>query len=338
MKHGFFYGLGEAIIPVKIRHHLKKYILKIGKFEVPYSFYGELFIITIISAIAIYSLMVFANLSTANPVFLILGSFVSLIIIESGLVMLAVLGLWLSYEFIIFKRTQKIEEVLPDFLEEVSVNLRAGMSFDKALWNSIQPEFGILEKEIEIVAKKVMAGGDTEEALKEFSAKYNSALLQESMDMIIIGLRYGGNIAELIDKIVENVKDAYYLKKELVASVTSYIIFIAITAVVISPILFALSFNLMQIIQGLGEKLAVTSSYSSLPFSLSYKSINPEDFVTFSKIAVVIIAFVSGMIIADLREGSIKAGIKYVLLFGPISYLIYVVMLGIFTALFGVLV
>lgn len=338
MRHGLFFGLGEAIIPEQFRRKIKKYLAKTGRYEVPFSYYGELFVLSIIISIGIYAFFIFNILKGANPVFMALGSFISLSIIEFAFVIVIMLSLWLYYEFIIFQRTQKIEDVLPDFLEEVSVNLRAGMSFDKALWNSIQPEFGILEKEIEIVAKKVMAGNDTEQALKEFANKYSSALLQESMDMIIIGLKYGGNISELIDKIVENVKDAYYLKKELIASVTSYIIFIGMTAVVISPVLFALSFNLMQIIQGLGEKLAVTSSFSSLPFNLSYKSMDPEDFVLFSKAAVVIISLIAGMIIADLREGSIKAGIKYVLLFGPISYFIYIVMLNIFTALFGVLV
>ena len=76
------------------------------------------------------------------------------------------------------------------------------------------------------------------------------------MDMIIIGLKSGGNIADIIDKIVKNVKDAHFLNKELIASVTSYVIFIGVVAVIISPILFALSFNMMQIIQSLGEKLA----------------------------------------------------------------------------------
>jgi pilus assembly protein TadC len=261
---------------------------------------------------------------------------ISLIGVQIGLFIGFFFVTWMYYELIIFRRTTEIETVLPDFLQEVSVNVRAGMSFDKALWNSVEPEFGVLEKEIENVAKKVMTGEDTEVALKEFSEKYNSTLLQESMDMIIVGLRSGGNISELIDKIVENVKAAYFLKRELLASVTAYIIFITIVAVIISPILFALSFNLMEIIQGLGEKLT-SVTYEGIP-SFDFKAIDSSDFVTFSKIAVIIIAGVAGMIIADLREGSIRAGLKYLVIFIPISYVVYVVMLSILTGVFGVLV
>lgn len=331
----FLVNFGKSILPEKIRPHIREYLKKTGEYDVPYSKYSLVFLLSLILTIASYFFLVFPSLITSNPVFLVLMSFVALTVVELVFIIVIFFCFWTYYEFLIFRRTRKIEEVLPDFLEEVSVNLRAGMSFDKSLWNSVQPEFGVLEKEIEIVAKKVMAGQDTEEALKEFANMYNSTLLQESMDMIVIGLKSGGNISDIIDKIVKNVKDAHYLNQELIASVTSYIIFIAVVAVVISPILFALSFNMMQIIQSLGEKLNSGVSAGMVSISFGENKVDPKDFILFSKIAVIIIAGMSSVIIADLREGSIKAGLKYVFLFIPISYLIYVVMLKVITGMFG---
>lgn len=331
-------NIGETVIPKKIKLKLKKYILKTGSADVPYSLYGAVFVASLILTLIIYIRYIFPGLKTAGLILIIIGSLLIYVILALLIAILTGLCFWFYYELIIFKRTMQIEEVLPDFLQEVSINLRAGMSFDKALWNSIEPEFGVLEKEIEIVAKKVMAGEDTEQALKEFSEKYKSILLQESLDMIIVGLRSGGSISDLIDKIVENVNDASYLRKELIASVTSYVIFISITAIIISPTLFALSYNLMQIVQSLGEKLTTSAAYGILPIGMGYKSINPRDFVFFSKLSVIIIAGISSMIIADLREGSIKAGLKYLFIFIPVSYLVYVGMLELFLGIFGILV
>jgi len=328
-----FSRLGKNIMPEKFRKNIKKYLEKTGIYKVPYSKYGSLFVFSILISIAIFYFSFFKSLNTAEPILLVIFTFLILTLTELSLVVAGIFMLWMYYEFVIFNRTREIEQVLPDFLEEVSVNLRSGMSFDKALWNSIEPQFGVLEKEIEIVAKKVMTGYDTEEALKEFSKKYNSTLLQESMDMIVVGLKSGGNVAELIDKIVKNVKDAYYLNKELIASVTSYVIFISMIAIVISPILFALSFNLMQVIQSLGEKMTTSSSYGMIAINFDNK-LDPNDFILFSKIAIIIISSMSSIIIADLREGSIKAGLKYILLFLPVSYFIYVVMLALFTRIF----
>jgi pilus assembly protein TadC len=337
MKKDLFYDLGKSILPENIRVKIRAYLSKTGAYEVPFSLYGKVFVLSMLLTIIAYFLFVLPKIQSSNTFFLIISSFIMLTIVEFIFIALLFFSFWTHYEFVIFRRTLRIEEVLPDFLEEVSTNLRAGMSFDKALWNSVEPEFDVLEREIEIVAKKVMAGEDTEKALKDFADKYNSTLLQESMDMIIIGLKSGGNISDLIDRIVDNVKQASYLRKELIASVTSFIIFIAAVAVVISPILFALSFNLMQIIQGLGEKLT-SGSNLSLPFKVGAKSINPEDFILFSKIAVIIISSVASIIIADLREGSIKAGIKYLFIFIPSAFIIYIVSLQLFTGVFGVLV
>ena len=331
----FLENFGKSILPQKVRINIRNYLRRIGSSQVPYSLYSLVFFLSIILTVIAYFFLVFPAIKTSNPVFLVFMSFLALTFVELILITVVFFSFWTYYEFLIFKRTRMIENVLPDFLEDVSVNLRAGMSFDKSLWNSIRPEFGVLEKEIETVAKKVMAGQDTEQALKDFADKYDSTLLHESMDMIIIALKSGGNIADIIDKIVKNVKDAHFLNQELIASVTSYVIFIAVVAVVISPVLFALSFNMMQIIQSLGEKLNSGVSTGVVSINFGENKVKSEDFVLFSKLAVLIISGISSIIIADLREGSIKAGLKYVFLFLPISYIIYVVMLKAITALFG---
>ena len=57
-------------------------------------------------------------------------------------------------DFQITRRKQKIESLFPDFLHSVAANIRAGMPTDRAIWQSVTPQFGVLGKEIEIVAKK----------------------------------------------------------------------------------------------------------------------------------------------------------------------------------------
>jgi archaellum biogenesis protein FlaJ (TadC family) len=327
-----FSHLGQVCVlhlPRKIRLTFDSYVKKAGFLSIPYDVIGKAYLLAIISSIF---LTAYVFLKNQNPV---LAPFV-LVISYLVLTGLAFAGVYVYFEVKIFQRTAKIEEVLPDFLQEVAVNLRAGMTFDKALWNSVEPEFGILEKEIEIVAKKVMSGEDTEEALKEFAEKYESALLKESMDLIIIGIRSGGEISDLIDRVVQNVKEASYLKKELLANVMSYVIFITLISVAIAPMLFALSFNLMQIIQTLLEKLA-SSGTSAITggADITITPINPNDFIAFSRYSIIIISAATSVIIADLREGSIKGGFKYIFLFIGGGLICYQISLWLFNALFG---
>ncbi len=333
MKNGrLLSNMGEMLIPLKIRNSLHSYLKKAGIMNVPYALFGITLIVSVAASIFLYIRFVLSFLAQ-NPIFLLVGSPLFFVLFVSAILLTVLILLWVYVDIKMFRRTVEIERVLPDFLEEVSVNLRAGMSFDKALWNSVESEYGVLEKEIEIVAKKVMTGEDTSEALKEFSSKYNSQILEESIDLLIIGIKSGGEISDLIDRVVENVKTATFLKKELVANVMSYVIFISLIAVIISPTLFALSYNLMLIIQGLGQKLA--SSGLDLGVEFGKELIKKQDFVNYSRVSIFFISAASSAIIADLREGSIKGGIKYVFFFTLIAFVVYNITLGVFTAIFG---
>ena len=48
--------------------------------------------------------------------------------------------IWIDVQ--IFKRRIEIEEILPDFLQLASSNIKAGMTIDRALWYAVRPRFG----------------------------------------------------------------------------------------------------------------------------------------------------------------------------------------------------
>ncbi|MBU0757954.1 MAG: type II secretion system F family protein [Nanoarchaeota archaeon] len=326
------YSVGDILVPSKYESKLKSYFSKAGHTNAPYKLFGSVFFLSIFLAIGVF-FKVISPLLQGSPILMIiiLPSLSVLFIFASAMVM------WMYYEIKQFRRTVQIEKVLPDFLSEVSVNLRAGMTFDKSLWNAVEPEYTVLAKEIEIVAKKVMTGEDTETALKEFSEKYNSPLLKESIDLIVVGLKSGGEISDLIDRVVENVKQASYLRKELIANVMSYVIFITMISIVIAPTLYALSFNLMVIIQDLGSKITSSAAGGGVAGLTSFGEvvIQREDFISFSKWCIVVIAITSSLIIADLREGNIKGSIKYVFVFIGVALVVYQVMFFVFSGIFG---
>jgi len=221
----------------------------------------------------------------------------------------------------IFKRTEQIEAVWPEYLEAVRINLQAGSTFDKALLDSVESRFGVLEKEIEIVAKKEMTGEDTVQALKEFADKYNSNVLHESVDLLILGLTTGVRLSDILKRVVESVNLNNYLKKEAINSVLEYVFFITLIACIISPALFALSFNLLTIFEGFSEKLGAVAS-QLLSFSFE-PAVNKEHFIYFSRFSLVVISLFSAGIIANLKKGSLKGGVKYVPVFIAISIVVY---------------
>jgi len=334
MSNAFLDQFGRFPIPRTIRPDLRKYLYKAGITKEPYSFFGGLFICAIISTFILYFTVFYGYLQSYQEQlpqwgFLMVQGFGTIIIWSS--VMLTIIGLivvsvYAYLDIKIFNRTRRLEEILPEFLETVSSNLKGGMSFEKSLWMSIQPKFGILSHEIALAAKKVMTGHDVDIALTEFSLKYDSPMLKRSMNLIISQIQSGGEISDIIDRIVTDLKKTKALKEEMSASVLTYMIFISAIVLFISPILFGLSYALLNVISSITQLLgsSLGNVDSPLPFDFSNAAIDPNTFVfPFSFLCIVITAVGSSVIVSIIEKGNIRGGIKYIPIFVITSVLMF---------------
>lgn len=234
--------------------------------------------------------------------------------------------LWLLFYFFldikIFKRKLVVEEVLPDFLFLAATNIRAGMTVDKAMWFAIRPRFGVLSKEIETVAKEVMSGTELTEALEKFAKKYESDTLNRSINLLVQGIKSGGEIGDLLNKVALNIQEARLIKQEMAANVTTYVIFITFAAIVAAPCLLALSGQLIVIIGEIVSKIDMPSS-GSMTFAISGISIPPKDFTIFAISSLSMTSFFSAIIISTIKKGNVKEGMKSIPIFIAVSVGIY---------------
>lgn len=330
---------GRILVPKLWRPKLRTYLVKAGIYREPYTLLGGLFYLSYIITILLYFLFFYGTITEAGPLWWVfLRALLVFFILPLALMGLFLLLCYFALDLRIYNRTRKMEAVLPDFLQLVSSNLKGGLSFEKSLWLAIKPRFGILSNEIAIAAKRVMTGEDVDVALKEFSDKYDSPMLKRTMDLIIGEIQSGGKVADIIDDAVENLKKLKMLKDEMTASVLAYVIFIGAIVIFIAPILFALAYNLLIVIQKVTVLLATASASSGVtnPFLAGFKAlqIDKDDFILFSQTALGIIALFSSMIISIIEKGTIKAGVKYIPLFLVASQVFYYVCLKLLTAMF----
>ena len=235
------------------------------------------------------------------------------------------------------KRKKEIEDLLSDYLQLVAANLTAGMPIDKALWYAIREHFGVLSEEIELVARKVFGGLPLEQALLEFANKYDSDLLNKSMILLIEGLKSGGELAHLVNKIAWNVKQSQILEKEIRAEVTTYAIFIMFASLVAAPMLFALSQRIIVIMGEVISKIdlqTLSGISAQIPIKDIGKSLSAKDFKIFSYINLAITSIFSAIMVSVIRKGSVKAGIRLIPLFLAISIITFLIASIIITQLF----
>lgn len=222
------------------------------------------------------------------------------------------LGIYLWLVLLVDKKAQLIEDSLPDALQLMTSNLRAGMSPDKALLLSSRPEFGPLKEEIDTVGRKVILGKNIGMALTEMARRVKSKRLIRAIELINSGLESGGSLATLLEATSNGLREQFLVDKKIKASISMYLIFIFSATAVISPVLFGLSSFLVEVIgTGFSKVEVPTTSLASVPIGGGGISITPE-FLTFFIIAFLTInTFMASMLLGLIGKGRQREGIKY---------------------------
>ena len=313
----------------RIRDYLERAGLEINVQKLSKTFFNiAVFINLAISAYLIYYFSVTYGITWGTVA-------ASMIVLWVFIFVLLVFALWvmfyLAVDLKIFRRKVDVEEVLPDFLQLTASNINAGMTIDKALWFAVRPRFGVLAKEIEMVAKETMSGVDLKTALERFAARYDSVILKRSISMLNEGVEAGGRIGDLLNKVATNIQEQKGMLKEMSANVTTYVIFITFSTVAAAPLLFALSSVLIQVVQKLGSSVGSSTNVASsvgIALSFSGTGVSLTDFRIFAISSLIITSLFSAMMISTIKKGNIKSGAKYIPIFITISLTIYFIAQG----------
>ena len=328
----FLEEFGKAFVPKKVIPTLRKYLLKAGFNEVPYNSFGMMFYISAFITTLIFVIFIYPYLRKFSPFEIYLYSFLGWFLVQLFFAALFIMLIYFYLDLKIYYRTKKMEEQLPDLLQVLSANLKGGMTFERALWAAVKPRFNVLGSEMAKASKKVMTGYDMGKALTELADKYDSLMLRRTVDLMISEAESGGNVSELIDRIVDNLKETRALKEEMSASAIAYVIFISVIVVLISPLLFALSYHLLLLILNFISKISVaTQRVTDLPFVFSKTNVQPGDFRIFSIVAIFVIALFSSLIVSIVEKGDMKGGLKYIpiYVFGSLAlYFVFMKILG----------
>ena len=227
----------------------------------------------------------------------------------------AVLIIILSYVWIVLqvdKKARLIEESLPDALQLMASNLRAGMTPDKALLLSSRPEFGILKDELDIIGKKITLGKNIGAALTEMSQRVKSRRLSRAVELINSGLESGGSLAILLETTANTLSEQVLVDKKIKAGVNMYVIFISSAAAVITPFLFGLSSFLVDILKSSLSQIDLpSSSTTALPINIGEIKITSTFVIQFIITFLTLNGFMASLLLGLISKGRKRAGLSY---------------------------
>ncbi len=214
-----------------------------------------------------------------------------------------------------------VENILPDVLLLMSMNIRSGMTTDRALIMTARPEFGPLEKELNRAGKQILAGKEIKYALLEMAYRIKSKQLERTIRLIIEGIESGGELSSLLRQTAEELQSTRLVQNEVHASVLMYAIFIFFAAGIGAPLLFGISTYLVGTIGQQFSTFTITG-LSQQPV-MGKIEISPEFLTTFALLSLTITSFFGGLIIGIVKSGYEKAGVKLIPILLVISFFVF---------------
>ncbi|MDP3917276.1 MAG: type II secretion system F family protein [Nanoarchaeota archaeon] len=211
-------------------------------------------------------------------------------------------------------RGKFVEDLLPDLLQLMASNLRAGYTLDRALLLAARPEFGRFKDEINRAGKDVATGKNFNEALLEMSDRIKSEKLSKTVQLIVAGQRSGGSLVDLLSQSAGNLRQQKLIDERIRSGVLVYVIFIFAAIGFGSPVLFSLSSFLIDIMKNIFSEVDIPDTGGNIGIPISFSEINLDStfVVQYTILSMIITSVMGSLIIGLISKGKKKAGLKYI--------------------------
>lgn len=297
------YSYVAKILPSMIRHSYHD-LLRYNDVKTDYDrFLGFIFLFGLAASFALaFDAMVVFSLTFNVIVIVSLVSFI--------------LSQVLVYTWLVLSADGKgkfIEAVLPDALQLMAMNLKAGMTTDRALLLAARPEFGPLEKELSKVGKQILSGKEIKYALLEVPARIKSATLDRTIKLIVQGIESGGELSELLEQTADDIQNTRLIQQEVQANVLMYAIFIFFATAIGAPMLFGISTYLVEVLSRQLVQVNVNEAViTGIKIAQGRVAVSPQFLMMFALASLAITSIFGSLIIGIVKKGDSKHGAKYI--------------------------
>jgi hypothetical protein len=215
--------------------------------------------------------------------------------------------------FIADKRTTFVEHILPDALQMIAANLRAGVTPYQAVKSAAIPDFGPLGKEFERVTNAAIGNVSFREVLLSVQDHFNSPALTRSIKLFASSIKSGGHLADLLEGLAVDLTERQALKKELVTNTTTNTMFIMFTIIIGTPLLLAISIYFVDVVTGLQGSAAggSTSGGFGLGAIGGEISITSDFLIKVSYGMLLVTGLLACLFIGSMIDGEAKKGLKW---------------------------
>ncbi|MFT4310521.1 MAG: type II secretion system F family protein [Candidatus Woesearchaeota archaeon] len=253
------------------------------------------------------------------------------------LAVLSMLGGYVgSYIFLFFsaeRRTARVERVLPDALQVIAVNLRAGSTPYEAVKAIADDQFMDLGFEMQRVINKVSGNVSFGDVLLTVNEYIDSPALHRCLLLFVSSIKSGGKLAELLEGLAVDITQRQSLKKDLVINTKTNSMFIMFTIVVGAPLLMAISIYFVDIVADLQENTGSTATMAG--FGGGELLITSGFLLVVAYVFLLLTAVFACLFVGAMIDGEAKRGLKYAPMVIGATYAVFFVARFLIVYFFG---
>jgi flagellar protein FlaJ len=224
--------------------------------------------------------------------------------------LMAICGPYGFYVSMKQKRIKEIESRLPDFLRDVAEAGRFGMTLADAVVVASRGRYGRLTPEIRRMASQIDWGVPAAEAMRLFTERVNTPLVNRMMSIIIKSNDAGGNMADVLTMVAHDARETMLNQEERKISMSTYMVVTYIAFFVfIATIIILNSTFLPRMVEAGSQVNADASGIENMPTQIQTDIIPQVQFIFVA--AVVIHAFGDGILAGVLQDGRIANGMRH---------------------------
>ena len=236
------------------------------------------------------------------------------------LIVLIVSGPYPFYEQGRLKKIERIEERLSDFLRDLAVSNRFGMTLADSIRKASSGNYGKLTPDIKKMATQIDWGVPATDAMEMFAERVGTPLVKRAMAIVVKATGAGGDVSDVLNATAKNIKDIQLInigrKMEMgsykAVIFTAFFVFLAVVVIMNSCFLPAIEASGGGGIGAEGVEGAATQQAGM--------SVEDVKFIYLG--AALVQGFGDGILVGVIETGKIVNGFKNSFIMVLLAYLI----------------
>jgi len=229
----------------------------------------------------------------------------------------AILILLLGYPYLKKESiVNSIEKNFSDALKQMADTLKAGDTYESALREVANSDYGRLSEEIDMALRRLEEGENLETALGVFADRVESRLIRRTVIILLDSIKSGASLSDILEEIAEDVRDMYRIKEERKSNTTMQFMFMVASGGIIAPLIFGEVNSVMTVFS-----LVTTQALSAAQMTAATQTTTFMFMLVEAYLIIEVIG--SGLMMSIIREGKVNKSIIYIPVLLLLAFIVY---------------